>query len=198
VAVRRPSARPSSPGESSLSSSSGRIPVPKHNKDPVWSLAPWPVEVTINGQLVTVPAVPAVDWLVYLLKEVPDVDGLIMDLMPEVEDVFLDSELPLDGLYELVLDILETVSARSWWITLRLIGVAVSSWGLLGPEMQFHGVDANVVSLAAWLDALMMIMLQNMDSKDVTMFIMRLETPPLNVETPEPEMSRAAFLSLTD
>lgn len=155
----------------------------------------------VSGQSLTIPALPATDWLVYLLRDQPDLDGLIAELMPEVEDQFYEQQLPLDDLYELVLDVIAEASARPWWVALRLIGVANVSWDLIGPELMFHGIYSDMVSLAGWLDAVLLIVLQNMDSKNTTMFTMRLEAPPPQLadqQQPELEISRDAFLSLAD
>jgi len=46
--------------------------MPVTNKDPVWSLRPWPVEIDMGSQTFTVPAVPAIEWLKFLLEPEPD------------------------------------------------------------------------------------------------------------------------------
>jgi hypothetical protein len=203
VAGLRPSARryrpPSSPGASSLpETSSGAVSVPRLNTDPVWSLRPWPLNINLHGTVVDLPELCATDWLMYLLRPVPDLDGLIIDYLPELEDLVMAERITLEQIYEDCLTVIAAVAARPWWVALRLIGVATRSWDVLGPKMMFHGVDPNIVSLAAWLDALLIITLENMDPKDTTMFTMRLEAVPVveKANQPELEMDKGAFLSL--
>ena len=47
---------------------STRATIPKLNKDPIWSLKPWPVVVEMHGVTLEIPALPAVDWLVVLMQ----------------------------------------------------------------------------------------------------------------------------------
>jgi hypothetical protein len=169
----------------------------------VWSLGLWPVEVSVAGTIAEVPALPAIEWLVYLLQPIPDLDGLLTNLLPEVEDAIYENLATTADMYLLILDIIATVSAHPWWVTMRLISMAHSSWGILGPELMFHGVEADRVSLAAWIDAVLILILRNMDPNKITMFTMQLEIAPKEVfgrdlgeEEPQLEISREAFLNM--
>jgi hypothetical protein len=79
---------------------------------------------------------------------------------------------------------------------LRLISVARQSWTVVGGELAFRRIDAGLVSLAAWLDAVHLIILKGMDAKDVVMFASRLEAPPPGVEVAEPVMDAGAFMAM--
>jgi hypothetical protein len=60
-------------------------------------------------------------------------------------------------------------------------------------------VDPERISIAAWLDVLLVTILNSMEPKETTMFSMRLEAPPPTVEAPQPEemeMERGAFLNM--
>jgi len=196
VAGRRPSALNRSPLSSAENT---QVVVPKLNKDPIWSLQPWPVTVTFAGKEFEIPALSAADWLAYLLQPVPDLDGLINDLLPGAEDLLYELELNPDRLYEACLELVAMVSARPWWVALRQISVAADSWSILGAELALKHIDASRMSLALWLDALLIVTLQSMDPKDTTMFVMKLEAAPAGVSQDKPqemEMSRDAFLSM--
>lgn len=189
-------------GSSGPPTDSGRIQVPSLNLDPIQSLRPWPVVVTCCGRDVEIPALAAVDWLVILMPEDPQLDDLFPGLLePEdadwVEEQIIAGNLGLTEFQELLFDIIETVSARRWWVTLRLVDMARRSWDAIGSEMLFRGVDAAVLSLSGWLDVLLLTVLKNMEAKDITMFTMRLEAPPEGETEPEElEMSRSAFMAL--
>lgn len=188
MAVRRPSASsiPEIP----------RVTVPKLNKDPIWSLKPWPVTIEMHGVALTIPALPAVDWLVVLMQEELTLDDFIDELIPEAEDMLFSDELNLPELYEVCLEVITVASARPWWIALRLINVAKDNWHILCGDLLKQ--DATRMSLSGWLDVCLLTILKNMDPKDTTMFTMRLETPPPDVEVKpeELEMGADAFLNM--
>lgn len=196
MAVRRPSV-PSSTG-----SDSGRITVPRLNKDPVQSLRPWPVAVTWEGQEYEIPALPAADWLSVLMVEQLHLDDVFPGLLPEdqvqgVEEVLATTDPDVDEFLQFSLDIVETISGRRWWVALRLIELARLSWDVIGGEMALKGVDPDRVSLSCWLDQLLLVALRNMEPKDITMFTMKLESPPPGEDKVEEiVMSRDAFLAL--
>jgi hypothetical protein len=178
------------------SAESTRVTVPKLNKDPIWSLKPWPVTVEMHGLTLEIPALPAVDWLVVLMQPELSLDDFIDELLPGAEDMLYEQDLDLEQLYEACLEVISAASGRSWWVAMRLIGVARDSWHILSGEML--KVDATRMSLSGWLDVLVLTIVGNMDPKDTAMFSMRLEAPPPDVETKpeELEMSASAFLNM--
>lgn len=189
--------------------SRAKLDVPKTNRDPVWSLCPWPVSVIVLGTELTFPAAPAAEWLKYLMirsLEEFDLSGLIDDLFPGLDDFFFENDLPLDELFELALDIIGTVSARPYWLTLRLTHVATEAWHVLGPKMISQGGDPAVLSLAAWLDLLLFTIMESIDPEKATMFTLQLQLPPqeLTEEGTENdpmaalEMDPNAFLAMAD
>lgn len=143
----------------------------------------------------------AVEWLAYLMQPQPDVDGMILDLLPDSEDMLFDGLIDLEDLYDVILDLVSTVCARPWWVALRQINVAHDNWHVLGPQM-LETIDAGSVSIAAWLDVLLIKTLNSMDPKDTTLFTSRLEAPPAKVAADlgppieTMEMDRGAFLSM--
>lgn len=150
-----------------------------------------------------IPPLPASEWLKFLLSKDPDINALILNLMPELEDFYAENELSIDEMYRVALDVIATVSARSWWIALRLIYLAADNWHIIGSKLILNHVDATVVSLSAWLDVVLYLAIESMDPKDVNMFTMRLEiAPPMDSPLssgepePEPVMDRRAFLAM--
>jgi hypothetical protein len=129
----------------------------------------------------------------------PDVDGLILEFIPDGEELLFEGKITLEQLYDACLDLISTVCARPWWIALRMVNIARSSWGVLGPQM-IEKVDPERISIAAWLDVLMVTILNSMEPKETTLFSMRLEAPPPEIqgseETQEMEMDRGSFLSM--
>ncbi len=178
-----------------------QVVIPKTVTDPVWSLRPWPVSVRVAGGMYEIPALPAVDWLTVLMTDDPALDDIFPGLLDEADqDVVTEAMLDghLEETFSVCLDIITAVSGRPWYIAMRLIDVARTSWHVLGAEMLLKGVDAEKLSLSGWLDILVLTIMKNIDPKDAAMFTMRLEAPPadIEVEQPEPEMSVSSFMSM--
>jgi hypothetical protein len=178
-------------------------PVPELVTDPVWSLRPWPVEIDLGPRVVTIPALPAADWLVHLLLEV-DLDAIFPGLLPSdeeelVEDMLYDGRLSLDQLDRLFLDVIGTVSARPWWVALRLVAQVRANWAVLGADMTLRGVDPTRLSLSAWLDVALLTIMRHISAEDSTMFTLQLEMAPAS-ETARIqeglEMSQEAFMAM--
>jgi len=164
-------------------------------------LKPWPAVIWLGGEEFEIPAMAAADWLSYLMQETPDTDGLIMDFLDGAEKLIYNEKISVMELYEAVLDLISTVCARPWWVALRQINVARGSWNVLGPKM-LERVDFEHISIAAFLDVLLVVTLESMDPKDTAMFVLKLEALPPEFAENEPapidsmQMDRGAFLSL--
>lgn len=196
MAVTRPS--PTDTGPS-------RITIPRLNKDPIQSLSPYSVVVSVADLDLEIPALPAADWLSVMMVESLNLDDIFPGLLDStdtdlVEEVILSGTLDLDEYEDVIFDIIETVSARSWWVAIRLIETARTSWDSIGAELTLRGIDATHISLSSWLDALMLTIIRSMDPKDVQMWCMKLEAPPAGVEVAEEEMEMAAsdFMSMAN
>lgn len=194
-------ARPSS----SLPTESPRLRIPKTNTDFTWSLRCWPAQFTVAGHEYTIPALPATDWISAILGMEEDVVGLLMDLLDPAEAQILNQSLAAgvadpEDLIDVAMDLVTTVGARPWWVTMRLIGAVKGSWETLGAEMFYRGIDPNRLSLSAWLDVTLLLMMRMMDPKDTTMFAMKLEMVPPEyadqVTEESMEIEPDAFLSM--
>lgn len=198
MAVRRSSARPSVP-----SAEDSKVQVPRLNKDPIWSLRPWPIEIEVAGTVITVPPMYATDWLYYLMQEQPDLDALATDAIPDLEILLYDGELDLNKFYETVLEVISCAAACPWWVAMRLISVARYQWNVLGPDLLQRGANPNLVSLSLWLDTLLVAIFSAIDPKKAMMFTVQLEAVPDLLKDPdadpfdEMEMDTGAFLSMS-
>lgn len=198
MVVRRPSAARSQAAQSVPEGST--IQVPKLNRDPIWSLRPWPIDIRVAGTDIRIPPLCATDWLSYLMLPEPNLDLLVSDLIPDLEDLVYDGLVDLEIFYETVLEVISCVAARPWWVAMRLISVSRVQWDILGPQL-LERVDPNAASLSAWLDFLLVTILAAMDPKKTTMFVMQLEAvPDLAGKKEDPfdemEMNAGAFLSM--
>lgn len=156
------------------------------------------MELELAGVVYAFPAKPAVDWLTVLMAEDLDLDRLILELCPTGSGLLFDESLDAQDLYDALLDVIEQVSGRRWWIALRLIKVIRENWNVLGAEMFFRNIDPARLSLSAWLDTMLVLTIRAIEPKEVAAFVMRLEAPPEGEETAaeEMEMSTEQFLSM--
>lgn len=190
MAVRRPSvSEPDTP----------QVHIPQQTKDPVWSLKPWPVTLVVTGQEITFPAATAADWLSVLMVEPFDLDDVVRVLAVDGERFLFDEDLG-EELGEACLEVISSVAGRPWWQAMRLISVASANWNTVGGEMLYRGIFPDQLSLSAWLDVLLLVVIKLMDPKQVTMFTLQLEKPPVEVidgEAEEMVMDRNQFLSMS-
>lgn len=179
-----------------------RFSVPKLIKDPVWSLCPWPLDVSIGTIEATIPAHPASVWLAILMNESWDLEdifpGLVAEVAEDVDDGLTEEVFSLDDLQDLCLDILEIVSGRPYYVTLRLVIIAREAWDTVGAELILQHIDPSSISLSAWLDVLTLTILKNLDEDKRTMVLAQLEAPPPGEEITleDSEMPRNQFLAM--
>jgi hypothetical protein len=173
-----------------------QVPVPRTNRNPIQSLRPEPVTFLIGKREFEIPALPAVDWLQVLMRPDWIGDDLFLELMPEGLQILdlIDPEQSED----LATDIIEEVTGRHWWVALRLVGFLIETWEVMGPEATFHNVDAERLSLAAWMDAMLVLLLARVSKDQAPGFVARLESPPYGEQIPEEELaiSEGQFLSM--
>lgn len=184
-------------------SGGSRFTVPKLNRDPIQSLSPYSILLTVGGRDMEIPALPAVDWLSILMVDDPNLDDIFPGLLTIedtdlVDDLIISGKLDLDECEDIILSVIETVSARPWWVTIKLIETARVSWDLLGGELALRGIDPTHISLSSWLDALLLTVIKNMDPKEVTMWCLKLEAPPpdVKVDEAELEMDSSQFMAM--
>jgi hypothetical protein len=178
-------------------SPSNSVIVPRTNRNPIRSLAPAPVIISIGSRELTFPALPAAEWLTVLMGDWTP-DDLFLDLMPDGVRVLSSGELSPDDTVDMALDVIEEVSGRNWWVALNIIQAMVEVWDVMGAEAIFNNVDAQHISLAAWLDAMLVLLLRRTNPDQGPMLVAMLEKPPPGEELPEEdfEMSTSRFLSM--
>lgn len=184
---------------SSSSPSTGRVTIPNLITDPTWSLQPWPISLTVGQTEVEIPALPASVWLAVLMTDDMGFDDFMADISLDIEDAVneavLNDQITMAELSELCFGIIATVSGRPWHIAARLIQTARASWHIIGPEM-LRWINPAQVSLSAWLDVVLIVLLRNMEEKDIPLFLTRLEAPAPGVKDQEITMTDNEFMAL--
>lgn len=132
-------------------------------------------------------------WLELLMRnEGIRLDEILPGLLPadeaaQVEDALWNGDLSVEELHRAALNVIGTASGREWHVAMKLIATAAASWNTLGGEFVMRGVDAAKLSLAAWLDAVYLLLLRNMEQKEAMMFNAKLQVPPAGFENEEEE-----------
>jgi hypothetical protein len=134
------------------------IHLTKIDVDPVSSMRAWGADVSFADRVFHVPAMDAAGWLELLLADPVDYEGLFPglagpDAVYEVNQLILAKDATSDDLEQAILDLVEAVSGRAWWVTLRLCFSIRSNWESVGGEMARSGIYPWGMPLGYWLDA---------------------------------------------
>lgn len=118
----------------------------------------------------------------------------------KVTDYLLDGRIDFTQIRRASLDVVSSVTGRPWWFSMRLIKTIVASWEVIGGEIAMRGIDAERLSVSAWLDAALLICLRSLESNKITMFMSQLEiAPPEEAADQEESMTMSAdtFMALS-
>ena len=158
------------------------------HRDPIASLTPVPILVTLGGEDYEIPALPALDWLRILLQESYSTLDIVPGLFTEevrvlVEDRMAIEEITWEEVAQAGLDAITAVSGRDYWFTVRLLTITRLSWDTVGAMVIQAGIDARTVSIAAWIDVAYHvareIIASNKDGQQrLVRFVSELEAPP--------------------
>lgn len=155
--------------------------------DPIAALRCWTIDVDVAGATYTVPARPAVDWLIAI------VSGSWADIVPGLLDP--DQSGPLeDAIADLSVDPAELRAAAQaalaeaagtkWWTARNLAASVVTVPEMVGMLLT-RGVDPGHVSLGGYLTAAYALAVRGMDKMGRARFDMDLQRPPAGVPAEE-------------
>lgn len=161
--------------------------------------------VTLGDQEYRVRAAYAAEWLAVLLDQ-EDLD--LSDVLPgmltdddqqRMTDDAWDGAFSDEEIHKAALEVITEVSGRDWWWTLHLLWSVAGAWLVVYGRMVAAGIDPTRIPLGAFLDAMYMTSVQNMDKQQRSEFDRMLEKPPPGVEFEEAvdvDAESAAFLNM--
>lgn len=158
-------------------------------------LRPCKIQVTFEDRTYTIPAMDAVDWIVYLDGDHPDLYEIFpvlagQDAIEHVEDALWEERVTLDDVAQVALEAVGVAADRKWWVVIKMIGSAKHRWDVV------HVNRAAGMSLAGWLDELWSKIIAHIDPKKRQAWINDIQAPPKGVrEEVDFDAEEAAFLN---
>lgn len=172
--------------------------------DPTSSLRPFELIVTLGGVDYTIRAAYADEWLTILLERELDLSDIIPGMVTEEEqrdlaDAAWRGDISDEEIEQACFEIIKETSGRDWWWVLHLLWSAAGAWMIVYGRMVSQGVDPTRIPLGAFLDAMYLMFVQNMDKEQRSEFDRMLEQPPQGVEFEEAvdeDAEASAFLNM--
>lgn len=172
--------------------------------DPLASLRAWELEVELADRTFVVPSAMSNVWLPILMAEPLDLAEVIPGMLSDADQETLEEAL-MDGLVsardvsDLALEVITEAAGRPWWWTLRLLHAASGAWLHVWGSLVAAGVNPQVMSLGAMLDAIYATMLPRGQVREEVrrQFDRELAAPPPGVKQEiDEDREAAAFLAM--
>ena len=140
-------------------------------------LRPLPVVLTFEGREYVIPAMDAVEWIVLVDGDRPDLYEIFpvlagQDAVEHVEDALWEGRVDIDGVARLGLEAVGAAADRKWWVALNLIASAKTAWEFV------HVNKAAGMSLAGWLDEVYSKIMVHIDPKKKAGWLSDIERVP--------------------
>lgn len=148
------------------------------------SLRPCEIDVTLAGEVFTVPALSAADWLVAILDE--EGGSILPGLLAEedqkrVYHMVLRGELEPAEVNTAWRDLMSAATGRSWWSAARLCRSAADpdAWAQVHGRLFDMGVDLDKASIGALCNAIFFLLMTGAkDDEERSTVRFELELPP--------------------
>lgn len=149
--------------------------------DPLAAMRCWAVDIELGGQVYTVPPLPAADWWPILAGgDLAAVLGLIED--GDIDDRLLDESISSAELEQAFTDAVEEVSGRTLHEAVTIAGAASVLWSWVGGRLARYGFRWDVMPLAAALDAVHGLLMENLTEEFRAKYEALLRPPVLKID----------------
>lgn len=140
-------------------------------------LRPCPITVTFDGVDYTIAAMDAIEWIVLIDGQAPDLHRIFpilagQEAIEHVEDALWDGRVTSDDVGKVGLYAIGAAADRPWWVVLRLISAASAAWDLV------HVNRAVGMSLAGWLDEVWSRIMDRIDPKKKAGWVSEITSTP--------------------
>lgn len=143
--------------------------------DPLASMRCWEITVELGGREFDIPALPAVDWWPVLVDSGP---AAVVDLLKsdaDLDAMLLDGRITSADLTEVISDVIEEATGRTYHAAFVLATVASSSWPVIGGQLAQSGFQWDRQPIGAALDAIYAIVVGSLEEKNRDKFLALLE-----------------------
>lgn len=129
----------------------------------------------LGGREFDIPALPAVDWWPVLTEDGP---AAVVDLLKsdtDLDTMLLDGRVTSADLTEVIRDVVEEATGRTYHAAFVLATVASVSWPVIGGQMARDGFQWDRQPIGAALDAIYAIVVASLEDKNRDKFLALLE-----------------------
>jgi hypothetical protein len=146
------------------------------------ALRPAAVSVELGDWEYEIPSLPATDWLEALLG---GWYGVVPGLLSAEDEIsvlrdYRTGAVSKEELLASARAAVEAASGRRWWVAERLISTATNDefWPTIHGSLVLRGVDLDRLSLGGVLNAIYVVMVENMKEDKRHSFDAQLDAPP--------------------
>lgn len=137
----------------------------------------WKVDVDVAGQTYTIPALPALDWLIAARGSWSEiVPGMVGDDADDLREAIVDGAVSSAECVAAARSALEVAAGTRWWTAQKLARALPGSW--VGAELTMQGVDLAAIPFAAYLAAAWRVATRHAQEVDVARLEAEFTSPP--------------------
>lgn len=154
------------------------------NGNGVAALGVYQVAIDVGGIKCVIPPTPAVGWVVPIVDDdwIGIVPGLVEGSL--IDDSLSSGEISYNDCLRAARDAVGVASGLSWWSAVRLVKSALDSPEITG-ELVLRGVDAQRISLGAFVQATYRLFVRDTDKKARTRVDNSVKAPPPGLSAKE-------------
>jgi hypothetical protein len=161
------------------------------------ALRMWPITVDLGGVNYRIAPFPAIRWIIPIVDDdwFAIVPGMLDPTDRGVDDALDDGTITHDDCVRAARDAVGVAAGVPWWSAVRLVRSVVEAPDVMG-ELLMHGIDAQMVSLGAFVQAAYRIFTRDADKKQRAKIDRDIETVPPELtleERWEPEAEASGF-----
>jgi len=161
------------------------------------ALRVWPVTVDLGGVAYRIAPYPAIRWIIPIVDDdwFAIVPGMLDPTDWDVDDALDSGTISHDDCVRAARDAVGVAAGVPWWSAVRLVRSVVESPDVAG-ELLMRGIDAQVVSLGAFVQSTYRVFTRDADKKQRAKIDRDIESIPPGLtlaERWEPEAEASGF-----
>lgn len=135
----------------------------------VAALRMWPVTVDLGGVTYRIAPHPAIRWVIPIVDDdwFAIVPGMVDSMDWTIDDSIDDGKITYEDCVRAARDAVGAAAGVPWWSAVRLIQSVMSAPDVIG-ELMICGIDAQTVSLGAFVQSVYRLFTRDTDKKQRT------------------------------